>query len=382
MNSSTPRIFIAASEQNVGKTTACLGLYSLLQPFFPRIGFIKPVGQRYTEFEGKAIDEDSVLIRKTFGTETPIEAMSPITVLPEFTRQHIAGRHNRELVKRLSNAFDRATWEKDFVIIEGTGHAGVGSVFDLSNARVAKILGSKAVLVVPGGIGKPIDEAALNCALFRQENVEIVGVVMNKVLPSKIEEITECCARGFEHLGIELLAVLPQVPILAQPTLHEIRGNITGAIVSGPGGEWNRVSHVVIGAMTSANLLQHLRPGTLILLPGDREDLILAALAESNAGTSFSGLVLTDNLMPHTRIIHLLQESRVPTIQSPLDAYSIASRIHSMTVKTLPGDEQKISTIQELFAANFRISRLLEKLGIFPTLQPVVEDSSPDRASA
>ena len=58
----------------------------------------------------------------------------------------------------MSRAFDRVAWEKDFVLCEGSGHAGVGSVFDLSNAQVAKIVGAKVIIVSQGGIGKPIDE--------------------------------------------------------------------------------------------------------------------------------------------------------------------------------------------------------------------------------
>src|SRR6202012_1764554 len=132
MNSVTPRLFVAATEQNAGKTTTSLGLFSALQKTKGRIGFIKPVGQRFVEEEGKRIDEDSVLIDQTFSVKTPLEAMSPIAVEPAFTRRHNENLNHEVLTPRIQNSFDRAAWEKDFVIIEGTGHAGVGSVFDLS----------------------------------------------------------------------------------------------------------------------------------------------------------------------------------------------------------------------------------------------------------
>src|SRR5829696_4722521 len=176
MNSVTPRIFVAATQQNDRKTTIALGLFAALSKRLGRIGFIKPVGQRFVEVDGKRIDEDSVLIDQTFSVHTPLEAMSPIAVEPDFTRKYIEQSNNEFLIRRIQNSFDRAAWEKDFVIIEGTGHAGVGSVFDLSNARVARLLESKVVLVTGGGIGKPIDEVALNKALFDKEGVELLGV--------------------------------------------------------------------------------------------------------------------------------------------------------------------------------------------------------------
>ena len=77
--------------------------------------------------------------------------MSPIAVEPDFTRRYLSGGITHQLHDRVRTAFDIAAWEKDFVIIEGTGHAGVGSVFDLSNATVAKLLKSKVIIVSRGG---------------------------------------------------------------------------------------------------------------------------------------------------------------------------------------------------------------------------------------
>ena len=183
MNTATPRLFVAATRQNDGKTTAALGLFAALKKRLGRIGYIKPVGQRFVEHRGQA-DRRGRHAHRGFlqragaagGHESHRRRAGLHPAL------HRAREQRFPRFKRLQNSFDRAAWEKDFVIIEGTGHAGVGSVFDLSNARVAKLLGSKVIIVTGGGIGKPIDEVALNKALFDSEGVEIVGVILNKVL--------------------------------------------------------------------------------------------------------------------------------------------------------------------------------------------------------
>jgi BioD-like phosphotransacetylase family protein len=167
-NRVTPRIFVAATRQDDGKTTTSVGLFAALQKRLPNIGYIKPVGQRFVEVEGLKIDEDSVLINDTYRVRTPLRAMSPIAVEPDFTRRYLSGGNTKQLHDEVQRAFDEASWEKDFVIIEGTGHAGVGSVFDLSNAQVAKLLNSQVIIVSQGGIGKPIDEISLNLALFEK----------------------------------------------------------------------------------------------------------------------------------------------------------------------------------------------------------------------
>src|SRR4029078_2942606 len=222
MNTSTPRLFIAATRQNEGKTTTSLGLLAAIQKSHPRVGYIKPVGQRFVEIDEQKIDEDTVLMDRVYQLNCPLLDMSPIAVEPDFTRKYLQSSNRDALVKKIEKAFDRVAWEKDFVLCEGSGHAGVGAVFDLSNAQVAKVLKAKVVIVSRGGIGKPIDEVALNQALFEKEGVEIIGVIVNKVLPDKVDYVTEFVVRGLKRKGLELLGVIPHQRILSSPTVSLI----------------------------------------------------------------------------------------------------------------------------------------------------------------
>src|SRR6185503_11813846 len=168
------------------------------------VGYIKPVGQRFVEIAEQKIDEDILLMDSVYSLNCPLVDMSPIAVEPDFTRKYLQTSNNDALVKKIQKAFDRVAWEKDFVLCEGSGHAGVGSVFDLSNAQVAKILVAKVIIVTQGGIGKPIDEVALNQALFDRENVEIIGVIINKVIIKKIDYVTDFARKGLKRKGLEL----------------------------------------------------------------------------------------------------------------------------------------------------------------------------------
>ncbi len=366
MNTTSPRVFVAATQQNDGKTTIALGLFAALKKRLGRIGFIKPVGQRFVEIEGRSIDEDSVLIDRTFRVQTPLEDMSPIAVQPDFTRKYINHSNSDSLTRRIQNSFDRACWEKEFCIIEGTGHAGVGSVFDLSNARVAHLLQSKVLLVTRGGIGRSIDEVALNKALFDKEGVELVGIVLNKVLHDKFDHVAEFARRGLDRLGIDLLGVIPVEPLLANATLGQICVQTKGKFLNAESDLARRVRKIIIGAMNSTHVMEYFSPGTLVITPGDREDIILAALSNSTLsaldGKAIAGLVLAGDLLPHQSVLDLISASDVPTIASPLDSYTVANSIYSMTVKTLPGDEEKIDKIQSLIERHVEIDRLLTKL--------------------
>ena len=104
----------------------------------------------------------------------------------------------------------------------------------------------------------------------------------------------------------------------------------------------------------------------LLIVPGDREDIVLAAIADAGAsgGGKISGLVLSDGLMPHPNLLRMLAESGLPVVVSPMDSYSIANRIHSMRIKLQPGDTEKIRRVQDLVAAHVDIPRMLAKLGL------------------
>jgi BioD-like phosphotransacetylase family protein len=364
MNTSTPRVFIAATRQNDGKTTTSLGLIAALQKKFPRIGYIKPVGQRFVEIEEQKIDEDSVLMDSVYRLNCPLVDMSPIAVEPAFTRKYLTHANNEVLVKKIQNSFDRVAWEKDFVLCEGSGHAGVGSVFDLSNAQVAKILGAKVIIVSQGGIGKPIDEVALNQALFQREGVEIIGVIINKVHESKIPEITRFVRSGLKRKGLELLGVLPHQQILCEPTVDLIREELGAELLNTPETMNTLVQDVVVGAMGAQNAMKFFKRGVLLITPGDREDILLAAGAMTLPANpeNMAGIVLTGGLVPGESIMKALKTLPIPVLLAKADSYHVASKVHNSIVKTRPADAEKISLIRDIVAKHINVKKIIESL--------------------
>jgi BioD-like phosphotransacetylase family protein len=365
-NTQTKRLFVAATRMNDGKTTTCLGLYAALQSIYRHIGFIKPIGQRFVEVQGHQVDEDSYLLDTIYDVHVPIESMSPVTVDSTFTRRFLKtpGPMLEELEDKICRAFDRVSWEKEFTLIEGTGHAGVGSVFDLSNARVARLLKSKVIMVCPGGIGRPVDEIALNKALFDKEGVEVVGAILNKVEPDKIGLVAEYAGLGLKRLGVPLLGVLPVQKMLSAPNLSQIAEEIDGDWINArERGLTQRVNRVVIGAMTAKGIVDALQPGTLIITPGDRDDIVLAAISNARqAGETIAGLVLTNDLKPHGRLREFLSQTHIPVISTGEESYTVTSKIHGMTVKTQPQDTDKIPVIKRLIMEHVDLKSLLTSL--------------------
>lgn len=365
------KIFIAATSQNDGKTTISLGLIFALREKFKKIGFIKPIGQRYLEEEGFKVDEDSVLIQRVCelsGIKYGLKDMSPIAVERGFTEKYIDNPNSREISKHIKESFVRISKNKDLVIIEGTGHAGVGSVFDHSNSTVAKLLGSKVILISSGGVGRPIDEIMLNKALFEKDGVKLLGVIVNKVLPEKFDKINNYVRKGLSRKGIDVLGVVPYYPMLNAPSIGQILEETDFEFLSGKENIKNRISDIIVGAMEPHNALNYFKDECLVITPGDREDIITTTISQHNAkiknqgGVYVSGIILTGGIYPHKAIKEMIERSCVPLVFSKHDTYVTASMVHDLTVKVRPEDKAKIEKIKEIIKTFIEIDKITKNI--------------------
>jgi BioD-like phosphotransacetylase family protein len=380
------QLYLAATGQNRGKTTAALGL---LDGFLARglhTGFLKPVGQRTVIEDGVPADEDAVLMKTVFGLPESYADMSPVHIPRGFTKAYIAGDVVEDLPARIAAAHD-AFRDHDIVLVEGTGHAGVGAVIGLSNATVAAMLGTPAIIISEGGVGRPIDEIVLNAALFARHGVEVAGAIVNKVDLEAQPGIEAVLERGLARHGIPLLGLLPVKPLLSNPTLGMIVDGVHGETIhAGP--DLDRViDGVAIGAMEPGHMLDRVGPGTLVIVPGDREDVILTLvrahlvshdLEDTPAGSAAIrmaedvgasgvdghegaavGLVLTGGYRPRSAVVDAIRGADLFATIVSEDTYSVASEVHDLLVKTHPADREKIELIKDLVAECLDVERVL-----------------------
>ena len=358
------KIFIAATKQNDGKTTVSLGLVANFQRQFKKVGFIKPIGQRYLEDEGVKIDEDSILIEEVCGIKDALKDMSPIAVEKGFTERYIARPQKEAISRQIMDAFRRVCKGRDMVVIEGTGHAGVGSVFDHSNASVAKMTGSKVIIVSSGGIGRPVDEIVLNKALFDKEGVKVIGVIVNKVLPDKFDKINELVRKGLRQKGINVLGVIPFNPSLSYPSLRQIVEETNFRLLCGSEHLASSVASVIVGAMKPANALKYIVDDSLLITACDAEEMIKAALGvyrdDDRARPKIAGIILSGGVQPDLPIMELLTRAQIPVLLADVDTYSVASQIHDLTVKIRPENRAKIDTAVKMIKDYVDLDQILK----------------------
>ncbi len=376
------QIYLAATGQNRGKTTVALGVLDGFRRRGFDAGFIKPVGQRYVIEDGIPADEDAVLMKSVFELDDPLALMSPVHIPRGFTRAYIEGQIVDDLAGRIRAAHAELAARREILLIEGTGHAGVGAVIGLSNATVAALLEAPAIIVSEGGVGRPIDEIVVNAALFAREGVRVAGAIVNKVDVDARPDLPRILERGLALHGIALLGVLPYRPILSNPTLAMVLEGVRGEpIHEGPNLD-AVIDEVAIGAMEPEHVLERIGPGTLVIVPGDREDVLLAIATTHLVGPAGRarwvsgvsagdgrdpdrrgvalGLVLTGGYRPRRAVLDAIRRADLFCTLVEDDTYVVASAIHDLLVKTHPSDRGKIELIKALVWEHLAIDRVLE----------------------
>lgn len=141
-------IYVAATRQNVGKTSVSLALLSGLQKRFQRrVGFIKPVGQKHVIVEDETgeplkVDKDAAVVKQYFHLDhIPYRNTSPVLIPKGYTRDYLDQKiNNNQQMDTIKNAFRSISGHSDVVLCEGTGHVAVGSIIDQNNASCAKMV--------------------------------------------------------------------------------------------------------------------------------------------------------------------------------------------------------------------------------------------------
>jgi len=314
------KIFIAATGQNSGKTTTSVSLMHLARKKYQRVGFIKPLGPKPMVMRGTVVDKDAALMAQVFGLRKELRFMSPVVVHPDTTRRFIDGEINQaELEERILWAAAELEKQCDFLIIEGSGHPGVGAVLKLSNARIARILNAPILLVTGGGVGNVIDTVAMNLALFRQEQAQVRAILANKLIPEKRERTIDYLQRAFAGESFRVLGGFDYQPILANPTLRRISQMLELPLHGNRRDMGRIIHHLQIGAASTQRVTELLRPSSLLIVTSSRDELLvtLANLYQMPEYRSqIVGLVIPGVIPVSTITQRILDRSNIPYLRT------------------------------------------------------------------
>jgi hypothetical protein len=363
------KIFIAATSQNCGKTTLCLSLLHLAQKKYRRIGFIKPLGPKPSSYRGLTVDKDAALAAQVFGLTRNLKFMSPVIVERDTTRLALDGALDlAALQEKIVTSFRELERRCDFIIIEGSGHPGVGSVLQLSNARIASLLDAPVIMVTGGGIGNVVDSVTLNQALFEKEGVAIRAILANKLIPEKRDSTIDYLQRAFAGEPFRVFGAFNFQPVLANPTLRRIARLLDLPLHGNRRDAHRIIHHVQIGAASTQRVAELLKESSLLIVTSSRDELLvtlanLYQMPEYRA--KIVGLVIP-GVIPVSRITQqILDRSNIPYLRTmDLTTAELYHLITEDVSKITAEDTEKLALIRTLAEKRFDFGILDELFGM------------------
>jgi uncharacterized protein len=349
----TKKIFIAASGQNIGKTTISISLLHLAQRKYGRVGFMKPLGPKPTMFRGQSVDKDAALIAQVFDLTKDLRYMSPVVVYPDTTRKAIDGEISlSELEDKILSAYGELEKKCDFIIIEGSGHPGVGSVLKLSNARVASMLDARVLMVTGGGVGNVIDTVFMNVALFKLEGAQVRAVMANKLFAEKREQTLDYLGRALADQPFSLIGGFDYKTVLANPTLRRVSRLLELPLHGNRREVSHIIQHVQIGAASTQRVTEMLRESTLLLVTSSRDEL-LVTLANLYQMPEYrplvSGLVIPGIAPVSTITQRILDRSNIPYLRTQKHSTAELYRLITEDVSKITAeDTEKLNLVRSL----------------------------------
>ena len=351
------KIFIAATGMNSGKTTTSLSLMHMAKKKYSRVGFIKPIGPKPIEFNGQFADKDAVVIARNFNLLDDLSLMSPFVLQPGDTRRIMDGVLNRDKIsQQMLDAITELDEKNDFLIIEGAGHTGVGTLFGCNNARIARETQATVLMVTGGGLGNVVDSAQMNLALFQKEQAVVKAILVNKIIPEKRQQTLKYLNMAFVDEGIQVIGGFNYHPILANPTLRRI-ANVLDIELHATEDQGQRIVHdVQIGAASAQRVAELLKESTLLIINSSRDEL-LVTISNLYQLEEYRGKIAGIIIPGKGAISHITQKiidsSHVPYMRAGRTSSAVFEIIRDDVSKLTAEDTHKIRLITELAEKRF-----------------------------
>jgi len=358
-------IFIAGTGKDIGKSTISFALIDKLKREGYKVGFMKPIGQRWIESPWGKVEEDVVLMKKIFDLKENPEEMNPVVVDKGFTEKYLSKMIRPDLKSDIVHAYQKVAKEKDYVIIEGTGHSGVGSVIDKSNAAVAKILEARVILTVDGGIGSTIDKLELNRKFFSASGIKVDGILVNKVIEKKADKVEKYIKQYCDDKELQYYGLIPYSPILSNPTLGQVIEELNPEIIHETNERKTVIDSFVVGASTTEEFIEFLQEkegNILLVFPAVRLDLIFAIPNLTNFMDSekcrVHTVLFSGKHRPSEGAVKALIQNNVNVLWEGGETFTVISDLSSISIKTRPEDRSKISEIRSRVKKNINFERV------------------------
>ncbi|HEQ78931.1 MAG TPA: phosphotransacetylase family protein [Euryarchaeota archaeon] len=340
------RLTVASVASGAGKTSVIVGLAKAAKE---KVGYMKPFGNRLLYRKKRLWDYDASLMYNLLEMGD-----DPESVTLAFDHSKVRYMYDCESIRSSIVSMAKNQIAKK-LLIEGGSTLEYGTSVHMDSLSIASYLNSPLLLVLPGDEDWALDAACYFKKRIDTKGVTLAGVVINKA--AEPENFTETHKGAFDEMGVNLLGVLPRIPILEKITIDYLADVLFAKVLTGEPGLSNRVESVFVGAMSAERAMKDPnwgKPGKLIITGGDRSDLISAAL-----DSHVSAIVATNNIEPSPAVLSKAHDQNIPVLLVALDTLKAALQISQIEPQISKDDHEKIDAIAKAVRENIAIDELI-----------------------
>jgi dethiobiotin synthetase len=332
------------------------------------------LGQKHVTVDGVRADKDALLFSKFIQFSIDPDIHSPVILSQGITKKFIETPEQFNFTDRIRKAAKVLENQFEIVVYEGTGHPGVGSVVDLNNAKVAKMLGASVIMIVEGGIGNTIDRLNISLSLFREQQVPLLGVIVNKVKPEKLEQTRYFIQKKLDQTDIPLLGVVPYEQALSFPIMDTVLHAVDGKVLANSEFLNNRIEGILAGSLVDideiANSENILLVASIKRLNEAIEKIETISKLKNLKGSPLSGIIVTGDGR-HAKWYDMgdltnpyFSEHNIPVITTKLDTYGSVVKISRIEVKINTRTPWKVKRAIHLIKDSVDFPLILDQLNI------------------
>ncbi|TFD26434.1 phosphate acetyltransferase [Cryobacterium lyxosi] len=382
-------IYITSAEGNTGKSSIALGVLDTLTHLVERVGVFRPVARTATEPDYVV----ELLLRHLQANAGPGAAAGQTYEQSIGVSYDDVNTDPDAALARIVARYKAIEANCDTVVVIGSDYTDVGSPTELAfNARIAANLGAPVLLVLGGRVGpgegerlgqsdarSAVDigqQTDVALAELRDEHASILAIIVNRADEMALAEIIQSVrattnaqpARSGGAFGVPIWAI-PEDPYLVAPSMQSIMEATDGTLIEGdPALLAREALGVVVAAMSMVNVLPRLIEGAVVVVPGDREDVLLAVLLANASATfpSIAGIVLNGGFELPDAIQRLMEglAPSLPIIRTSLGSYDTTMRITRTRGRLAADSQRKHDTALALFETHVDAAALLDRLDV------------------
>ncbi|MEO8529476.1 MAG: phosphate acetyltransferase [Pseudolysinimonas sp.] len=356
------RIYVASAEGGTGKSTVALGVLEALRASAPRVGVFRPVSR-------SNVDRDYVLDMLLEHSTADLDYATCIGVTyPEY---HV---DPEEAITTIVERFAVVEAACDAVVILGSDYTDVGTPTELAaNGRIAANVAAPVLLVLGGRDRDGYRTASevrtsLDVALgeLEAEHATVLGVVVNRADPERLDEIRAALVGG--DLPDAVWAI-PEDPVLVAPLLRTVFAAAHAELLLGDPERLERpVLGTVVAAMSLDNVLPRLLDGSVVIVPGDRSDVLVGSVVAhlSQSFPSLAGIIVNGGFPIAPAVRKLLDglDVSLPIAATATGTFDTAVAVTQARSRYAADSPQKYQTALALFEKQVDGAEILRRLSL------------------